>query len=437
MSVASHRLRELAETDLSYPGWEKDYEEASEACQIGHVRVFERLFHEIKEKQRAFDNHHILIRIEIIEELDVYYPGCQADKRELEEWCRENPVNEETTEKFEEKLEGLVNKHALYEGDRSHPNIVALDKVKFTFPGWEDEYEKAVRAHCDQPFTEFPKFFHQMKETQYKHEGKRVHWRLKTLDELELSYPGCRKDIAEVEAWHFNTVDSPSTASLFREAIDGLLEQEEMYLEAKMKEAKERKEKEEKGIFINQRTINQGAAKKQESKQTRRRDPTSDPAEMRTPTQEELYRAAKAKEEEERQAREEHERIEALKRQEMFFSEQMNHSRQSINNFVQTSSRQNNEARSTLPVAPPKAPTDESITSESESSVDSTALEVDRCYRRIAATLQMLEENKRIQVETGEDNYFHPQYTDQRVIYNSSSHHSRSHQRPVHPVFYE
>ncbi|KAL3943927.1 MAG: hypothetical protein SGBAC_002004 [Bacillariaceae sp.] len=409
MSVGSHRFRELADTDLSYLGWEKDYEEASEAFQIGTHRVFERLFEEIKDKQRKFDNYYIMLRIELIDGLDVRYPGYLEDKQRVEEWCRENPVNDQTQEKFEEKLQGLVNKHALYDGDRSHPHLVSIDECHFTFPGWADEYQKAVEAHCDEPFTLFPKLLHQMIEKQHKTEGKRIHWRLKTLDELGLSYPRCEKDVAEVETWHFNTVDSPSTAALFREAIDGLLEQEEIFLEAKMAETKERKDQEERGIFIDQRKINRDRETKNEA-----REPISDPIERRTPTREELLHAARVKEMKERKERQEKERLETekleeLKRQEMFRSMQKSNSRRSIHNFVQKSTPQKYDERNSHLVAPTKSRAEESIASEGESSADSMDLEVDRCYRRIAASLKILEESKRTYDEDEEDDHHYPQ----------------------------
>ncbi|CAJ1892369.1 unnamed protein product [Cylindrotheca closterium] len=415
MSVGSHRLRELADTELSYPGWENDYEEAAEAFQIGTTRVFERLFMEIMEKQREFDNYYIMLRIEILDDLDIDYPGCLGDKRRIEEWCRENPVNDETQEKFEERMQGLVNKHALYEGDRSHANLAALDDCDFTYPGWEDAYQNAVQAHCSEPFTTFPKLFHQMKEMQNKHEGKRIHWRLKTLDELELSYPGCEKDVAEVETWHFNTFDSPSTASLFREAIDGLLEQEEIYLEAQIEESKERKDQEERGIFIDRRKTN----REKEAKQAR--EPTSDPIERRTPTREERLHVARVQEMTERKERQEKESQEMERREAL---ERQSHSRRSINNFVEKSAPQNYDKRGSHLVAPT-----ESVASEGESSADSMDLEIDRCYRRIAASLQMLEESKGI-IEEEDEVHFYPQQPvmyQQHMVDHSSSpypHHS-------------
>eukprot|EP00980_Cylindrotheca_fusiformis_P031479 scaffold26450_cov206-Cylindrotheca_fusiformis.AAC.1 len=169
-------------------------------------------------------------RINALASLDVStYPGYDKDCKDLLAWCRHHPNGAEDV--FQDKLQGLHNKSKLYRGDRSHPDIVQMDQIEFTFPGWEKEYKHTIMAHCEEPSRLFPKAFHRIRELQYLYDGNRSHWRLVALDDLQLTYPGCEEDIVEVEKWHIENMDSPENESVFDEVLEGMLEQEEIYIE--------------------------------------------------------------------------------------------------------------------------------------------------------------------------------------------------------------
>lgn len=76
------------------------------------------------------------------------YTGVDNDKREAENLLLRYPLL------FEKKLESMHRKQRLFNGDRSHPQVIALDAMKLTYPGWEHDVKTALRCHC-----EFPSIF--------------------------------------------------------------------------------------------------------------------------------------------------------------------------------------------------------------------------------------------------------------------------------------
>jgi hypothetical protein len=232
LAINSKRLQKLADTELNYPSWER--EEAREAFSMASNKRFARILPKLKDKHRVYMDYQLLSRINALVSLDLDYPGYEEDRRKVMAWSRKHPVNEETDEVFQDKLQGLFNKSRLYRGDRSHPNIIELDKLHFTFPGWEKAYKRTISAHCEEPARTFADAFCRIRDHQYMHDANRSHWRLVALDTLKLAYPGFQEDIAEVENWHLNQADSPSNKGLFNEVVDGMLEQEKIYLESKV-----------------------------------------------------------------------------------------------------------------------------------------------------------------------------------------------------------
>lgn len=231
VSLTSQRRQELADIELSYPGWEQDYQEAQEDLPTESTNSFKRRICRVQDKQSVYE-HQVIVRINALASLDLTYPGFEKDRKKILVWSRSHPFNDEMEEIFYDKLQGLVNKSRLYRGDRSHPNIVALDELIFTFPGWEKDYKRTITAHCEEPDRMFEDALHRITEKQCIYEDDRSHWRLSALDKLNLTYPGFDEDMAEVEKWHIDHADSPSRKRVFEEVIDGMLEQEEIYLES-------------------------------------------------------------------------------------------------------------------------------------------------------------------------------------------------------------
>lgn len=76
------------------------------------------------------------------------YIGVDNDKKEAENLLLRYPLL------FEKKLESMHRKQRLFNGDRSHPQVIALDAMKLSYPGWEHDVKTALRCHC-----EFPSIF--------------------------------------------------------------------------------------------------------------------------------------------------------------------------------------------------------------------------------------------------------------------------------------
>lgn len=224
------KMDELQTLVLHYPGSDKDYASACELFHIGSESKFNKAFRKVRDKQRVYDDYKAFTRLNDLASLELTYAGSEIDKQNVEAWHLMHPSTDETDVIFQDKLEGLRNKSKLFFGDRSHPNIRALDGLVLDYPGWEEDYQAGVTAHCDTPIRSFPNVLHRLRERRNVNEGDRSHWRLIQLDELRLTYPGWESDIAEVEQWHFRNADTAKNDGLYGEVIEGMRDQQQIYL---------------------------------------------------------------------------------------------------------------------------------------------------------------------------------------------------------------
>ena len=220
----------LDENDLHYPGWGKDYAAACEAFHLGEEGRFTKAQRKLYEKQRVYDDYKGFTRLNELANLELAYPGNEEDKEEVEKFSLLLSSSTESDVLFANKLEGLKNKDKLFFGDRSHPNVVALDSLELSYKGWEQDYQNAIVAHCDSPESQFPAAFHLLNEKQHVSGGNRSHWRLVQLDKLRLTYPGWQTDVSEVEQWHLHHEDSPKYDEMFTEVIEGMRDQQQIFL---------------------------------------------------------------------------------------------------------------------------------------------------------------------------------------------------------------
>jgi hypothetical protein len=223
-------LNDLKTLQLYYPGYQRDFKAAQQAFEDRSLEKFQKMMHKLKEKQRVYDQYRSFTRLNELAGLELAYPGYDEDVQDLEKWHLAHPPSDENDALFRDKIEGLRNKDALFFGDRSHPNIVALDGLTLTYPNWEVDLTEATKVHCDQPAHYFPDKLHMLREKQRIHDGDRSHWRLKHLDALHLTYPGWENDLAQVENWHLNHADTPQNTTLFAEVIEGMRDQQIIYL---------------------------------------------------------------------------------------------------------------------------------------------------------------------------------------------------------------
>jgi hypothetical protein len=224
-------LQRLSKLDLSYPGWEEDVEKAL-AKEPYSDDQFEIICRIMQEKQHMYAEYRSIDRLSQLAKLKLSYPGFEEDAQAVEEWNLKHgdTPDDDTSVLFREKLDGLKNKQRMFDGDRTHPHIVDLDALKLSYSGWEDDYHLAIKAHCESPISLFPDCIHTMREKQKASEGVRLHWRLDELDKMQLTYPGWESDVKEVEAWHFRTAESRIANTMFAEVLEGMRDQEQVYL---------------------------------------------------------------------------------------------------------------------------------------------------------------------------------------------------------------
>jgi hypothetical protein len=246
---------------LTYPGSEQDLQSAEEWT-INNVsneendRIFHDKLDDMKNKEMLHvgdgtyphivavdkpeitnpglegDNHcalsaHLKARVALVLTYPgLTYPGSEQDIKSAEEWTINNVSNEENDRNFQDKLDGMKNKETLYGGNRTHPHIVAIDKLAITYPGWENDYQCALSAHCEAPSARFPDAFHALREKQQVFSGDRSHWRLVQLDKMPLSYPGWEEDVKEVEEWHLQNAVNATNNDMFNEVLEGMKDQQ-------------------------------------------------------------------------------------------------------------------------------------------------------------------------------------------------------------------
>ena len=224
--------KRLEELKFHYPGWEKDYTQACESYHFGEEQNFVRAYRKLRDKQRVYNDYKAFSRMSELANLKLTYPGYEADKEALEKWHLNNPSSDAEDSIFQDKLEGLRNKEKLFFGNRTHPNIVALDALDLTYPNWEVDYQIVVGAHCSSPARKFDIAFHRLQEKQKMYIGNRSHWRLAILDRLSktLTYPGWEDDVAHVERWHVESLDNERNGRMFSEVLEGMKDQQQIFL---------------------------------------------------------------------------------------------------------------------------------------------------------------------------------------------------------------
>ena len=223
-------LKKLEDLKLTYPGWETDYDDVFTAFQMGNAQAFNKSYLIAVDRQRVYNEYRSNNRLKSLLSLSLTYPGNDHDIKYAERWHVLNEPCEENDAIFQDMVEGLRNKERLFVGDRSHENLVELDGLELTYPGWEMDYQLAIAAHCESPSLNFPNAIHTLKEKERVHRGDRSHWRLAKLDSLRLTYPGWENDVKEIEAWHLQNTDSKAANHMFYEALEGIKDQQQIFL---------------------------------------------------------------------------------------------------------------------------------------------------------------------------------------------------------------
>ena len=92
----------------------------------------------------------------------------------------------------------MVIKQAVFDGDRSHPSIVALDKTRFSYKGCELDVEDAMAriiGDCSLfCLGEFEPKLKEMERKQQAHEDRTQVQELQYLEGLQFTYEGWEVD---------------------------------------------------------------------------------------------------------------------------------------------------------------------------------------------------------------------------------------------------
>jgi hypothetical protein len=204
-------LRALDAVAWTYPGWFKDKKEAEE------VHFLPDLFPEalqcMHRRQRVHDGHRSHPQLVALDKARPKnrpwtYAGWQKDHKEAMECHCKWPVL------FDASLETMHKKQPVHDGDRKHPDLVALDAIVCNYPGWQKDFPHAQNYHSDYPDL-FPMKLDEMRKRQKFHQGDRSDPTFVALDALRTrcNYPGWQKDYAEAVNEYFEGLPS-GTASL-------------------------------------------------------------------------------------------------------------------------------------------------------------------------------------------------------------------------------
>jgi len=187
-------LQILDNLSLSYPGWESDVREA-ENCHTGSSTFvkFEQKIWEIEEKQRMYEGDRSHPRLKQLDALRLSYDGWKDDMLIAEEQHVHARIHN-----FRRKVEGMKRSQSMHDGDRSHRDLVTLDRLKhhLSYPGWQEDWQEAELSHRCLTFSNFDDKLEEMRLKQKLHDGDRSHPRLQALDALHLTYPGYQDDLA-------------------------------------------------------------------------------------------------------------------------------------------------------------------------------------------------------------------------------------------------
>jgi len=192
-------LRALDALQLTYPGWQLDKQKAEEAhfgeAGLSSFVSVEKQIQAMREKQAAHDAGRMHPNLVALDTVTWSYPGWQKDK----EFAEKSHFYH--TGAFESDIMKMRKKQEMHNGNRSHPNLQALDALHLTYPGWQNDRAKAEWTHCEYPLL-FASDLERMEHKKQLHDGNRTHANIRALDALQLTYPGWQLDKKRAEKAH-------------------------------------------------------------------------------------------------------------------------------------------------------------------------------------------------------------------------------------------
>ena len=172
--------------------------------------------------------------LQMLDSLQLSYPGFERDKREAEAvhfgHATLNLSFDAAIRRLRVKQRAHEEQRSIKTIHRSHPNLVSLDALKLTYPGWKKDVERAENIHNKNSDCDFFDVLRRLQIKQLRHENDRSHYRLVAIDQLKLSYPGWKADIRSLEKFHFEEAFFLPGDSLFQNKLDSLKRRQQIYI---------------------------------------------------------------------------------------------------------------------------------------------------------------------------------------------------------------
>ena len=220
-------LQRLDSLELNYPGWQDEFVSVEKDYQCGDYCFEQKLF-VLEERQRMYDDDRSHPRLLELDRCSFNYPGWDGDLRKTEEAHLQQVVGSPT---FETCLLSMKNKEQMIVmGLRSHPNLVRLDRLRFTYFDWETDFLAAEQAHQSGSQDKFESKFEILKVRQRVSWGRRSHPHLVQLDELELTYPGWQEDFQTAQQLHLSREITMSREILFERLVEKMKDEQTLHV---------------------------------------------------------------------------------------------------------------------------------------------------------------------------------------------------------------
>ena len=158
---------------------------------------------------------------------DFSYPGCEEDKAE----CERLYVEFATPRYFRSKLTAMGHKQRLHDGDRSHPDIMALENTEFSYLNWQADYEECLKRHTgdcsttDLGETSFRTYFNSMKKKQAVFCNRSNITCLRELDKMLLTFPGWEDDKEQAEQYYIRF----DSTFIFQKKVKAIRNKQNLY----------------------------------------------------------------------------------------------------------------------------------------------------------------------------------------------------------------
>ena len=195
------KLIDKLKRELTYDGHEDDLLEMQQAHFNGNLHKFRRIHRQLSTKEkvhRGDRTHPNLARLDALQER-LTYDGWREDLKNAEK------EHLRCSSYFEMTVRSIERKQKIHDGDRSDAEVQYLDSLRLSYPGWEEDVQKTMDSYLRGHSFLGDKHQFSFAEKQRMHEGNRSHPRLVALDALRLTYPGWEEDVKAYEERHVST----------------------------------------------------------------------------------------------------------------------------------------------------------------------------------------------------------------------------------------